>query len=68
MHEGGLREFLGYLQHGVHIAKTGAEDDVIIFASHVLDDPLGVRPFRYCLDITGFYPLHLGQSLAADIM
>lgn len=63
VHEDGVGEGLGDLDHLVHVAEGGGEDDLVALLRHVAEDAFGVGRFRHVLDEAG---LHLAARLGFD--
>ena len=68
VHERGIRELFGDVEHGIHIAETGRKNDIVMFTGHVLDDALGFLPFGYAFHIRGRHAGQGAQELAGLIM
>ncbi|MPN35073.1 hypothetical protein SDC9_182567 [bioreactor metagenome] len=63
MHEDGVGEGLGDLDHLVHVTEGSGEDDLVALLRHVAEDAFGVGGFRHVFDEGG---LHLAAGLRFD--
>jgi hypothetical protein len=55
----------GHLEHGLHVAEGGAEDQLVALAGHVAEHALGVGRLGHLLDEAGH---HLVAELLLDAL